>query len=78
MAKLVYHTDSVYQKKRYAQKRVKEIKKISAYGRKYGIKYKRFARIITINYAKSNRLRQQGIVGAKGYKVEVALRKVKK
>ena len=72
MAKLSYHTDSVWQVKRYAQKRVKEIKK-----KHKNDKYKRFARIITINYAKSNRLRQAGIVGAKGYRVEVALRKLK-
>ena len=77
MAKLVYHTEGVYGKKMYAQKRVKEIRKLPSY-EKYGVKYKRFVRIKTINYAKSNSLRQQGIVGAKGYRVEVALRKLKK
>lgn len=76
MAKLRYNIEGVYGKKVYAQKRVAEIRKMKPY-EKYGEKYKRFVRIRTINYAKSNSLRQQGIVGAKGYKVEVALRKLK-
>jgi len=77
MNKLIYHTEGVYGKKSYAQKRVAELKKMKPY-EKYNVKYKRFVRIRTINYAKSNSLRQQGIVGAKGYKVQVALRKLKK
>jgi len=77
MTKLNYNTEGVYGKKSYAEKRVKEIRKMPNY-EKYGQKYKRFVRIKTINYAKSNSLRQQGVVGAKGYKVEVALRKLKK
>jgi hypothetical protein len=76
MAKLIYNIEGVYGKKVYAQKRVAEIRKMKPY-KKYREKYKRFVRIRTINYAKSNSLRQQGIVGAKGYRVEVALRKLK-
>ena len=77
MAKLNYKGVYVYGEKKYAVERAKKIRKQPPFV-KYGIPYKRFVRVRTINYAKSNSLRQQGIVGAKGYRVEIAYRKLKK
>jgi len=77
MGKLNYRGVYVYGEKKYAVERAKKISSQSAV--KFdGVPYKKFVRVKTINYAKSNSLRKKGIVGAKGYMVEIAYKKLKK